>query len=119
MAQDGDEEEDYFAHFEDLEFTEEDLARIDRTYEGRSHTVVPGPVLPPSRIKGDAIVTIEVERELEPVSEDVLPSRPQTPRPMSESPYDAFRRGKSLSVSDLTGPLWCVSSYGFIELFIR
>jgi hypothetical protein len=115
MAQGGGEEEDYFAHFEDLEFSEEDLVRIDCAYE-QSRTIVPEPALPHPGTKGDATVTIEVERELGPASEDVLPAKPH---PMSESPYDAFRRGKSLSVSDLTGPLWCVSSCGFIEYFMR
>jgi hypothetical protein len=109
MAQDVGEDEDYFAHFEDLKFTEEDLARIDRTCEGEFYASVPEPVLPLSESKGEARVTIEVEQELQPVHEVASPPPTSSPRgPMSEPPYDAFRSGKSLSVSDLTGPLWCV-----------
>ena len=106
MAQVGSEEEDYFVHFEDLKFTEEDLARIDRICDGGLHPFVPEPVLSIPKSEGKALVTIEVERKLHPVPEVIspTPSRGST----SERPYDAFRRGKSLSVSDLTGPLWFV-----------
>lgn len=102
MAQDGD-EEDYFAHFEDLEFTEEDLAQIDRVGEEGLHLV------PVSESKlGEALITIEVEQGLQPATEALSPQIPPPRNPLSEPPYDAFRRGKSLSVSDLTGPLWYV-----------
>ena len=106
MVHDGGEEEDYFAHFEELEFTEEDLARLDRICEGEPHVHIPEPVLPYHEFEDKPLVTIEVEQELQPASEVVsLPtSSPHTP--MSTPPYDAFRSGKSLSVSDLTGPLW-------------
>ena len=99
MAQDGGEDEDYFAHFGDLEFTEEDLARIDRICKRDFE-----PVLQLPESKGEAQVTIEVE----PVLEVALPPTSPPRSPMSEAPYYAFRSGKSLSVSDLTGPLWCV-----------
>lgn len=108
MARDGGEEEDYFVHFEDLKFTEEDLARIDLICEGGLHPPVPEPVLPLLELKGKALVTIEVEQELQPVPKVITPPTPSSRSPMSEPPYDAFRRGKSLSVSDLTGPLWWV-----------
>lgn len=104
MVQDGDEDEDYFAYFEDLEFTEEDLARIDRTCEGDFCAPVLEPDLLLPKSKDEARVTIEVEQESQPVV-----SPPTLPRsPMPEPPYYAFRSGKSLSVSDLTGPLWYV-----------
>ena len=99
MAQGGGEDEDYFAHFEDLEFTEEDLARIDHIYEE--------PVLPLPELKGEAKVIIEVEQDPQPILE-VVPTTSPPRSPMPEPPYDAFRSGKSLSVSDLIGPLWCV-----------
>lgn len=104
MVQDGGKDEDYFAHFEDLEFTEEDLVRIDRTCARDFHTPVPEPTLPLHELEGEARVTIVVEQGLR----SVVPS-PSPPRsPMSEPPYDAFRGGKPFSVSDLIGPLWCV-----------
>lgn len=106
MAQDGGEEEDYFVHFADLEFTEEDLARIDRICEGGSHSLVPNPVLSLPEFEGKALVTIEVEQELQPVPRVISPPTPSSRSPLLEPPYDAFRRGKNLSVSDLTGPLW-------------
>jgi hypothetical protein len=108
MAQDGGEEEDYFIHFEDLQFTEEDLARIDRICEGGMHSLVLEPVLQLPEFQGKALVTIEVEQELQSVPEVISLPTPPSRSPMLEPPYDAFRRGKSLSVSDLTGPLWCV-----------
>jgi hypothetical protein len=108
MAQDGGEGGDYFAHFEDLEFTEEDLAHIDRACEGGLQALVLEPALPLPEPEGRALVTIEVEQELHPTPEVASSPTPSPPSSMSESPYDAFRRGKSLSVSDLTGPLWCV-----------
>ena len=110
MAQDVAEDEDYFAHFEDLEFTEEDLARIDRISEEEPKAPVPEPVLPLSESKGEARVAIEVEREPQPAPKAVSPPPAISFRsPMPEPPYDAFRSGKSLSVSDLIGPLWCVN----------
>ena len=108
MAQDGGEDEDYFAHFEDLELTEDDLARIDRIYEGGFYTPVSGPALPLPDSKGEARVMIEVEQELQSVPEVVSSSTPSPRSLVPEPPYDAFRSGRSLSVSDLTGPLWCV-----------
>jgi len=108
MVQDRGEDEDYFAHFEDLEFTEEDLARIDNIYEGEFYASVSEPVLPLSGSKAQARITIEVEQELQPVPKVVSPPTSSPRSPMSEPPYDAFRSGKSLSVSDLTGPLWYV-----------
>ncbi|KAF9650332.1 hypothetical protein BDM02DRAFT_3185538 [Thelephora ganbajun] len=112
MAQGGDEDEDYFAHFEDLEFTEEDLARIDHTCEAEFYTPVPGPTPPPPKFKGEASVTIEVEQEVQ-SAEVVSPSAPSPRSPMPEPPYYAFRSGKSLSVSDLIGPLWCELQYEY------
>lgn len=110
MAQDVGDDEDYFAHFEDLEFTEEDLARIDRISEEEPKAPVPEPVLPLSESKGEARVAIEVEQEPQPAPEAVSPPPAISFRsPMPEPPYDAFRSGKSLSVSDLIGPLWCVN----------
>jgi len=107
MTQVGGEVEDYFALFDDLEFTGEDLARIDRIYEGGFYAPVLDTTLPLPEFKDEAKVTIEVEQEPQPTLEVVLPTSP--PRsPMPEPPYDAFRSGKSLSVSDLIGPLWCV-----------
>lgn len=109
MPQGVGEDEDYFAHFGDLEFTEEDLVRIDHISEGGFYAPVPEPTPPPSESKGEARVTVEVEQEPQPVPEAVSLPPPAPPRsPMQESPYDAFRSGKSLSVSDLIGPLWCV-----------
>ena len=108
MAQDRGEDEDYFAHFEDLELTEEDLAHIDRICEGEFYASIPEPVPPLSESKGQARVTIEVEQELQSAPEVVSPPTSSPRSSMSEPPYDAFRSGKSLSVSDLTGPLWCV-----------
>jgi len=107
MTQDEGADEDYFAHFEDLEFTEEDLARIDRIYEGKIYTPVqPEPVPPLSEFKCEARIIIQVEQEVQPV---VSPPPTASPRsPLPEPPYDAFRSGRSLSVSDLIGPLWCV-----------
>ena len=108
MSQVGCEDEDYFAHFGDLEFTVEDLARIDCIYRGEFP--VPVPALPLSETKAQARVVIEVEQELQPVPEAVSPPPAPPPHsPAPEPPYDAFRSGKSLSVSDLTGPLWCVN----------
>lgn len=113
MVQDAGEDEDYFAHFEDLELTEEDLARIDRTCEGEVYSPVPESVVSPFEPKDEAQVTIEVERDPQSVHKVVSPSPASSPRsPMSEPPYDAFRSGKSLSVSDLTGPLWYVVRQG-------
>ena len=109
MAQGGGEDEDYFAHFGDLEFTEEDLARIDLICEREFE-----PVLQPPKSKGEAQVTIEVE----PALEVVLPPTSPPRSPMSEAPYHAFRSGKSLSVSDLTGPLWCVGRRSLIHTLI-
>lgn len=107
MAQDGGKDEDYFAHFEDLEFTEEDLARIDRTCERDFHAAALEPALPLPELKGKAQIAIEVERGLQPILEAVpLSSPPRSPTP--EPPYNAFRGGKPFSVSDLIGPLWCV-----------
>lgn len=106
MAKDGGEEEDYFVHFEDLKFTEEDLALIDRILEGGPHSFIPEPVLPLRGFGGKALVTIEVEKEPQPVPEATSPPNPSPRTPMPKPPYDAFRSGKSLSVSDLTGPLW-------------
>ena len=107
MVQDGGKDEDYFAHFEDLEFTEEDLVRIDRTCARDFHTPVLEPTLPLPELEGEARVTIVVEQGLRSVPEVVpSPSPPHTP--MSEPPYNAFRGGKPFSVSDLIGPLWCV-----------
>ena len=109
MVQDEGEDEDYFAHFGELELTEEDLACIDRTCEEEFCTPVPEPVPPLSESKGEAQVTVEVEREPQSVTEAVsLPPAVPPPTPVLEPPYDAFRSGKSLSVSDLIGPLWCV-----------
>lgn len=109
MVENGSEEEDYFVHFEDLDFTEEDLARIDHICEEGLHSLVPEPPLPPlPESEGKALVTIKVEQEFQHVPEATSSSTPASRSPMSEPPYDAFRRGKSLSVSDLTGPLWCV-----------
>jgi hypothetical protein len=106
MTKDGVEEEDYFVHFEDLKFTEEDLAHIDRIWEGGPHSLLlePVPLLP--ELEGKALVTIEVEQELQPVPKVISPPNLPSRTPMSKPPYDAFRSGKSLSVSDLTGPLW-------------
>ena len=109
MVQDEGEDEDYFAHFGELELTEEDLACIDRTCEEEFCTPVPESVPPLSESKGEAQVTVEVEREPQSVTEAVsLPPAVPPPTPVLEPPYDAFRSGKSLSVSDLIGPLWCV-----------
>lgn len=107
MAPDGAEDEDYFTHFGDLELTEEDLARIDRICE--TDAPVPEPVLPLPKFEGEPQLAIEVEKE--PILE-VVSSTLTSRSPMSESPYDAFRSGKSLSVSDLTGPLWYVDWQG-------
>jgi hypothetical protein len=108
MAKNGGEEEDYFTHFEDLEFTEEDLARLDQICEGElAHESPPKSALPLPESKGGALVMIEVEQGLQPISEAVLPPAPSPHSSVWEPPYDAFRSGKSLSVSDLTGPLWC------------
>jgi len=109
MAQDEGEEEDYFAHFGELELTEEDLTCIDRTCEEEFCTPVPESILPPSEPKGEARVTVEVEPEPQSGPEAVSPPPGVSPlTPVLEPPYDAFRSGKSLSVSDLIGPLWCV-----------
>lgn len=110
MPQDLGEDEDYFAHFGDLELTEEDLAHIDRVYERDFEAILQ---LPES--KGEAQVTIEVE----PVLEVVLPTTSPPRSPMPEAPYSAFRSGKSLSVSDLTGPLWYVSWQSLIRPLIN
>lgn len=115
MAQDEGEDEDYFAHFEDLRFTEDDLAQIDRIYEGGFYAPVSEPALPLSESKGEARVTIEVEQKLQPVPKVVPPPTSSPRSPVSEPPYDAFRSGKSLSVSDLTGPLWCVDCDKTVE----
>jgi len=106
MAPGESEDEDYFGHFGDLELTEEDLAHIDRTCEGEFCTPVPEPVPSPPESKGEARVTVEVEQD---PREAVPPPPTASPlAPVSEPPYDAFRSGKSLSVSDLIGPLWYV-----------
>lgn len=106
MAQDGGEEEDYFVHFEDLKFTEEDLARVDRICEEGLRSIGPEPILSLPEFKGKPLVTIEVEQEPQPVPEVITPPTSLFRGPMSKPPYDAFRSSKSLSVSDLTGPLW-------------
>jgi len=107
MAQDEGEDEDYFAHFGELELTEEDLARIDCVCKWEPCTPVPEPTPLPSESKGEAQVTVEVEREPQSVPGAVSPPPTASPlTPVSEPPYDAFRSGKSLSVSDLIGPLW-------------
>ena len=110
MPQDRGEDEDYFAHFGDLEFTEEDLARIDRVCERDFEAV-----LQLSESKGEAQVKIEVE----PLFEVVLPTTSPPRSPTPEAPYSAFRSGKSLSVSDLTGPLWYVGWQSLIRLLIN
>ena len=109
MAQDGGEDEDYFAHFGEFELTEEDLARIDSACEVELCTPVPEPALPLPDSKCAARVTVEVEQEPQSVPEAVSPPPPaSTPTPVLRPPFDAFRSGKFLSVSDLIGPLWCV-----------
>jgi len=108
MAQGEGEDEDYFAHFGELELTEEDLACIDRACEQELCTPVPESIPPLSESKGEARVTVEVEPEPQSVPEAVSPPPAVSPTPVLEPPYDAFRSGKSLSVSDLIGPLWCV-----------
>jgi len=102
------EDEDYFAHFGELELTEEDLACLDRTCEEETCPPVPESTPPPSEFKGEAQVTVEVEREPQSVPEVASPPPAVPPTPVLEPPYDAFRSGKPLSVSDLIGPLWCV-----------
>ena len=110
MTQGAGEDEDYFAHFEELEFTEEDLARIDHISEGEFYVPVSEPTPLFSESKGEAQVTVEVEQEPQSVPEAASPPPAIPPHsPMHEPPYDAFRSGKSLSVSDLIGPLWCVN----------
>lgn len=111
----GGEEEDYFVHFEDFEFTEEDLVRVDCICEGGLHPLVTEPVLPLPELGGKAVVAIEVEQELQSVPEVISPPTPSSRRPRSVPPYEAFRNGKSLSVSDLTGPLWWVCWHGTSE----
>ena len=112
MVQDGGEDEDYFAHFEDLEFTEEDLARIDHACGRDFHAPALEPALPLPELKGKAQTMIEVERELQPILEAApLPLPPRSPMP--GAPYSAFRGGKPFSVSDLIGPLWCVDVQGY------
>lgn len=106
MTQHGGAEEDYFSHFEDFELTEEDITRIDRICEGELD-LVPGPVPPLPECKGQALVSIEVEQEPRPVQEAVSSPTPSSRNPMIKPPYNAFRNGKALSVSDLIGPLWC------------
>ena len=109
MAQDESEDEDYFAHFGELELTEDDLACIDRTCDEEFCAPVPESTPPPTEFKGEAQVIVEVEREPQSVPEAVTPPPTVSPlAPVLEPPYDAFRSGKSLSVSDLIGPLWCV-----------